>query len=110
MSQFSELELIDAEDNSGGVTFDASAVDVNGTDTALTQDLEMVGGAGKDSFTGGTGDDEIMGGGGVDTLSGGDGDDTIAGGAAGDTMTGGSGTNKFEIAVSDSKSFLATRA
>ena len=103
VAQFEELELIDAEDNSGGVTFSADLSAAQDGSVVLAQDLEMVGGSGKDTFTGGGGDDELMGGGGVDTLSGGAGDDTIAGGAAGDMMTGGTGTNTFEIAVSDSQ-------
>ena len=96
-TQFVNLELIDASDNSGGVTFDGSGL----TDT--NQDLELNGGAGRDSFTGGAGEDELSGGGGVDTLIGGAGDDTITGGAGGDTMTGGAGTNTFKIGASDSQ-------
>ena len=103
VAQFANLELIDAEDNTGGVTFSA-LIDVNGTPTALTQALEMSGGSGKDMFTGGDGADELMGNGGGDTLNGGGGDDTITGGAGGDTMTGGSGTNTFKYgSVSESQ-------
>ena len=100
--QFENLKLINAMENSGGVTFSA-VVDAEGTLNAMTQDLEMVGGSGKDMFTGGAGEDELSGGGGVDTLNGGDGDDTITGGAAGDMMTGGAGTNTFKIGAADSR-------
>ena len=96
-AQFAELELIDAEDNSGGVTFSANGFDGDGTTAAvLNQDLEMVGGSGKDSFTGGGGEDELMGNGGNDTLNGGAEDDTIDGGAGGDMLTGGDGDDTFK--------------
>ena len=96
VAQFMELELIDASDNTGGVTFSAAAVDVNGTPGTLTQELEMVGGSGKDMFTGGDAADEIMGGGGNDTLDGGGEADELTGGAGADTLTGGAGDNMFK--------------
>ena len=102
-AQFGNLELIDAEDNSGGVTFTADISAAQDGSVILAQDLELVGGAGKDNFTGGAGEDELSGGGGVDTLNGGAADDTITGGAAGDMMTGGAGTNTFKIGAADSR-------
>ena len=86
---FGALKLVDAQDNTAGVTVDATAV----TDT--DQDIEMVGGAGKDVFTGGSGDDELAGGAGDDTLSGGAGVDKLTGGAGADTLTGGGGNDMF---------------
>ena len=100
-AQFAELEVIDAEDNSGGVTFSA---DLDGGTTILTQALEMSGGSGKDMFTGGGGADKLMGNGGNDTLVGGEGADTITGGAGGDTMNGGGGDDVFKYgSVSESQ-------
>ena len=98
-TQFAELELIEAVDNTGGVIFSAM-VDIDGTATALTQELEMVGGSGADTFTGGSfaGGDKLMGGGGNDTLSGGVGTDTITGGAGADTLTGGADADVFKYA------------
>ncbi len=92
------LDLVDAESNSGGVTVDASSV------TAVDQDIEMSGGSGKDTFTGGSGGDELMGNGGDDTLDGGAGADTLTGGAGGDTLAGGDGADDFIYTVaSDSQ-------
>ena len=95
-SQFANLELIDASDNTGGVTFSAATVDVSGTATVLAAGaegagLEIIGGGGKDMFTGGAGGDKLMGGGGDDTLTGGEGTDTLTGGAGKDKLTGGAG-------------------
>ncbi len=72
---FASLELVDARDNSGGVTFNAADPDGDGSDNPLTQALELVGGSGVDTLTGGNGNSEIMGGLGGDTLTGGDGND-----------------------------------
>ena len=69
------LELVDAQDNSGGVTFDANDPDGDGTENALERNLELVGGSGVDILTGGDGADEITGGLGGDILTGGDGAD-----------------------------------
>ncbi len=89
------INLIDARDNNGGVTFSGGS---------QLQDMDLLGGGGVDTFTGGAGDDEIEGGGGNDVLMGGAGDDEIEGGAGGDTLTGGAGDDKFVIrAVSDSQ-------
>jgi Ca2+-binding RTX toxin-like protein len=67
---------LDASENSGGVTYGATASNV-----ALT------GGTGNDAFTGGAGNDTIMGGAGDDALTGGAGNDHIDGGAGNDTVT-----------------------
>ncbi len=63
---FASLELVDATDNSGGVKFNGSA---------MTQELELVGGSGKDVLSIGTGGGEIYGGLGGDSLTAGAGDD-----------------------------------
>ena len=73
---FDSLELVDARDNSGGITYSAAE---DGSGAALTQGLELVGGSG------------------VDTLTGGDGGDEIVGGLGGDTLTGGGGADDFVI-------------
>ena len=70
------LESLDASENSGGVTYDATASNV-----ALT------GGSGNDTLTDGAGNDTIMGGAGNDVLTGGTGNDHIDGGAGNDTVT-----------------------
>ena len=100
-TQFENLELIDAEENSGGVTFSADIV--GDGSVVLAQELELVGGAGRDDFTGGSVDDELSGGGGVDKLNGGGGNDTITGGAGGDNLEGGAGDDTFKFAVADSQ-------
>ena len=95
-AQFANLELIDAFNSRGGVTFNADlSADQDGS-VVLAQKLEMVGGSGADVFTGGGGADELEGNGGKDTLNGGAGNDTITGGAGADTLTGGAGTNVFD--------------
>ncbi|MCY4295545.1 MAG: cadherin repeat domain-containing protein, partial [Gammaproteobacteria bacterium] len=68
-----DLDLIDASDNTGGVTFNGDDPDGDGTNisTALDNVLELVGGSAVDKLTGGGGDDEIEGGGGGDILDGG---------------------------------------
>ncbi len=92
---FGQLELVDAEDNTGGVTVDA---------TGTTEEVDMVGGSAKDVFTGGAQDDDLRGNGGNDMLTGGVGDDSLRGGAGGDTLTGGDGNNTFDYtAASDSQ-------
>ena len=101
VAQFENLELIDASDNTGGVTFSAS-VDVGGTDTVLPARavatatvLEIIGGSGKDIFTGSAGVDKLMGGGGDDELNGGGGNDIITGGAGKDMLAGGTEADQF---------------
>ncbi|MCY4295550.1 MAG: hypothetical protein OXE54_01100 [Gammaproteobacteria bacterium] len=83
-----ELDEVDARDNSGGVTFAF-------TGTALTTNMELSGGSGADNFTSSNGNDEISGGAGNDTLGGGGGNDEISGGAGGDTLTGGAANDEF---------------
>ena len=100
-TQFAELELIEAVDNTGGVIFSAVILDGDNDDTnnpVLAQKLEMVGGSGADTFTGGGGGDELEGNGGKDTLNGGGGIDTITGGAGADTLTGGADNDVFKYA------------
>jgi len=67
---------LNASENSGGVTYDATA-----TNVALT------GGSGNDTLTDGAGNDTIMGGAGNDALTGGTGNDHIDGGEGNDTIT-----------------------
>ena len=100
---FGALELVDAEDNTAGVTVDASTA---------TQAVEMHGGSGGDTFTGTGQDDSLRGNGGKDTLNGGGGDDKLRGGAGADTLDGGGNTNVFEYtSTSDSQlSYSATGA
>ena len=81
--EFALLELVDAEDNTGGVTITL--------DSAHDEDMDMLGGSGGDSFTGGAGDDTMHGNGGNDMLNGAAGADTIRGGAGMDMLTGGAG-------------------
>ncbi len=76
---FGQLELVDAEDNTGGVTVDA---------TGTAEEVDMVGGSAKDVFTGGAQGDDIRGNGGNDMLTGGAGDDSLRGGAGGDMLIG----------------------
>ena len=83
-----ELDEVDARDNSGGVTFAF-------TGAALTTNMELSGGSGADNFTSSNGNDEISGGAGNDTLGGGGGNDEISGGAGGDTLTGGAANDEF---------------
>ena len=85
-STLAALDLVDAQGNSGGVTFNANDPDGDDTPNALTQDLELVGGSGADNLTGGDGDDEITGGLGGDTLTGGGGDDEFIIDAADESM------------------------
>ena len=92
---FAALELVDAEDNTGGVTIDA---------TGTAEEVDMLGGSAKDVFTGGAQDDNIRGNGGNDTLMGGEGDDTLHGGAGMDTLNGGGGNDVFDYtAASESQ-------
>jgi len=93
------LTTLNAADNSGGVTYDATA-----SNAALT------GGTGNDTLTDGAGNDTISGGAGADTLSGGAGNDSIDGGAGNDvvtvatatkddTVTGGDGVDTLVLAT-----------
>lgn len=101
-TQFANLDLIDAEDNTGGVTFHASTLaaavgGIQSVDSALlNQELELSGGSGNDSLIGGSLADELMGNGGMDNLRGGGGNDTITGGAGMDTLDGGGGDDVFK--------------
>jgi len=70
------VTTLDASENSGGVTYNATA-----SNAALT------GGSGNDTLTDGAGNDTIMGGAGNDALTGGTGNDHIDGGAGDDTIT-----------------------
>ncbi|MYF59635.1 MAG: hypothetical protein F4222_11300 [Gammaproteobacteria bacterium] len=86
---FAALELVDAQDNSGGITFDASDPDGDGTDNALSQNLELVGGSGVDRLTGGAGVNEI------------------AGGLGGDTLTDGTGSGRDEFIINSAAESMA---
>ena len=92
---FGALELVDAEDNTGGVTVDA---------TGTTEEVDMVGGSGGDKFTGGAMGDDLRGNGGNDMLMGGDGNDSLRGGTGGDTLNGGTGDDVYDYtSASDSQ-------
>ena len=67
------LEVLNATANSSGVTFNAANPNGAETATALSQNLELLGGTGGDNLTGGAGADLIYGGAGGDSLSGGGG-------------------------------------
>ncbi|MCY4357782.1 MAG: hypothetical protein OXD01_09730, partial [Gammaproteobacteria bacterium] len=103
-----QLDKIDASDNSGGITFSGAPVDGNDP----FEELELVGGSGKDMLTGGAAGDEIEGNAGDDTLNGGGGIDEINGGAGGDMLNGGDGDDIFQYrSPSDSQvSWTATGA
>ncbi|MEY2474398.1 MAG: hypothetical protein QOK28_3727 [Actinomycetota bacterium] len=73
-------------------------------DSAITAPAVLVGGAGNDTLSSGSGDDQIQGndgndtlsgGAGVDDIDGGKGTDTITGGAADDTLGGGDGNDTY---------------
>ncbi len=98
VAQFATLELIDAKDNSGGVTFSADFSAAQDGSVALTRDLELFGGSGKDDFTGGAGGDTLNGGAGDDKLNGGAGSDDLTGGAGADMLDGGGGEDKYIFA------------
>jgi len=70
------LTTLNAADNSGGVTYNATA-----------SNATLTGGTGNDTLTDGAGNDTISGGAGADTLSGGAGNDSIDGGAGNDVVT-----------------------
>ena len=55
----------------------------------------MVGGAGKDTLSGGNDDDYLYGGSSNDSLNGGKGNDTLWGGTGNDTLMGGDGNDIF---------------
>jgi hypothetical protein len=92
-----EVTSVDASGSAGGVSVSAAN---------STEDCEMIGGDGDDTFTsgtgedtltGGAGDDTLAGGGGIDVISGGDDDDTLIGGDAIDELTGGDGADTFQF-------------
>ena len=75
---------------------------VNASALKISPQLELFGGAGNDTLTGGgnkdllsgdDGNDKLVGGGGNDELSGGDGNDNLDGGAGNDTLGGGLGND-----------------
>ena len=82
-------------------TTNLEMVDGGGGDDTLTVDsqvdngVELNGGAGNDTITGGDGDDMLDGGEGMDSLVGGAGNDMLDGGAGMDTLTGGDGSDTF---------------
>ena len=100
---FARLGYVDATANTRGVEIDAST---------STQEIEMLGGSGKDVFTASTitsGANMLDGGGGNDELEGGSGVDTLMGGAGMDTLTGGGGGDRF-VFTGDSISRVTFRA
>ena len=106
---FAELELLDASDNSGGVTFNGNDPDGDGTASPLTQALELIGGSGGDTLTAGdaaTGTSMLIGNGGIDTLTGGSGADVLRGGAGMDTLDGGGAGDRYIIADASESSLI----
>ena len=97
---YGNLELIDAEDNSGGVTFNGGGL--------TGEELDLLGGSGADDFTGGSQDDTLMGNAGNDELTGGDGNDTLRGGAGMDTLDGGDGDDNYVIADASESTLVFT--
>ncbi|MCU0910201.1 MAG: Hint domain-containing protein [Rhodobacteraceae bacterium] len=79
---FWEIEAIGG--TSGADLIDASAA---------SSGMELYGGDGNDTLTGGSGGDWLEGGGGNDLLTGGDGWDGLDGGAGNDTLYGGAGAD-----------------
>jgi len=69
------LKTLNASANSGGVTYDATALNVT-----------LTGGSGNDTLTDGAGNDVINGGAGNDTINGGNGNDNINAGDGNDTV------------------------
>jgi large repetitive protein len=61
----------------------------------------LIGNAGNDIINGGAGNDTIDGGAGADTINGGTGNDTIDGGAGADTINGGTGNDKIVFDADD---------
>jgi len=64
---------------------------------------KLIGNAGNDSMTGGSGDDMILGGAGDDSCSGGDGNDVVFGGGGDDHCSGGAGADHFNSGDADSE-------
>ncbi len=99
-------------DGNGGTTIKLG-VDLNGgsgnnTLTGGAGDDHLFGGsgndvlnglAGDDRLDGGSGNDTLIGGAGNDAITGGSGNDVITGGAGNDVMTGGSGNDLFAFAA-----------
>ena len=101
-TSLTNLNFIDATENSGGVTVAINANNVNNNDADVV--IAMRGGDGNDDFTGNSGVESLRGNGGNDMLNGGGGNDSLRGGAGADTMDGGTGADTFEYAsASDSQ-------
>lgn len=65
------------------------------TAEGMTEGVLIIGGAGNDVITGGSGDDLIDGGEGDDIINAGDGDDNVVGGDGNDTIDGGDGDDRL---------------
>ncbi len=90
---FDKLELVDARENSGGVTIRLDHI---------SQDVEILGSPLADNaLDGGSGNDIILGGRGKDYLRGGQGNDIIRGGLHADRLTGGGGNDTFEYTTTE---------
>ncbi len=107
--EFAGVDLIDGGDGvdtvfisraftSRGLTIDltnptAAQVLADGTRLINVERLDVIGGFGRDSFTGGALNDILVGGGGNDTLNGGGGNDVLSGLFGDDRIDGGAGTD-----------------
>ncbi|MBC52827.1 MAG: hypothetical protein CMQ34_03225 [Gammaproteobacteria bacterium] len=88
-----KLATVDASDNTGGVTIDASAA------TAAAAALTITGSA--------TAANTLTGGAKGDTLIGGSKGDTLTGGAGADTLTGGAGNDIFAYTAANQSNLIA---
>jgi Ca2+-binding RTX toxin-like protein len=77
--------------------------DTVSVDAAVTIGSKLIGNAGNDTMTGGSGDDELLGGSGADVLGGGAGNDDLKGGGDADFLTGGAGADHFGSGDADSE-------
>lgn len=107
--EFSGVDLIDGGDGvdtvfisraftSRALTIDLTSpataqVLADGTRLINVERLDVIGGSGRDSFTGGALNDVMVGGGGADTLNGGGGNDVLSGLFGDDRIDGGAGTD-----------------
>ncbi len=91
------------------ITVDGRANDgIAGEDDNVRTDVEnIIGGAGDDTITGGSGANRIDGRGGDDTISGGAGNDTLIGGLGDDTLNGDAGNDTFVSTSTDGADVMA---
>jgi Ca2+-binding RTX toxin-like protein len=88
-----EKVVIGTGTSASAVATGTSALNVNGS--AMTEDISLVGNAGANVLSSGSGDDSLQGGSGHDTLNGGAGFDQLRGGNGNDILTGGADIDWF---------------